>query len=146
MDGMTLLRLEHKRIASLATELAAIVNQPMPPEPLKFLAFRREFRMALAVHLAQEDWVIYPKLRADTRPEVRALATRFAAEALAFSDAFRDHGRQWTAVAIAADWPGFGKATLAMLVRLQQRIRVEDRELYPLADDAHCDLPLRKAG
>jgi hypothetical protein len=145
MDGMTLLRLEHKRIASLATELAAIVNQRMPPEPLKFLAFRREFRMALAVHLAQEDWVIYPKLLADARPEVRALATRFAAEALAFSDAFRDHGRQWTAVAIAADWPGFGKATLAMLVLLQQRIRVEDRELYPLADDAGCDL-LRKAG
>lgn len=146
MDSMTLLRFEHKRISSMAADLTEIVNQRMPPEPLKFLTFRREFGRTLGVHLAREDWVIYPRLFADARPNVRALATRLAAEALAFSDARRDYDRQWSTVRIAGDWPGFRKETLKMLARLKQRVDVEDRELYPLVDDAGHDFPLRQYG
>jgi len=146
MDSMILLRLEHKRIASMAADLAAMVNQRTPPEPLMFLAFRRNFSRILAVHLAREDWVIYPRLLADERPDVRALAARLAAEALAFSEAFRDYGRRWTTNSIAADWPGFCKETLAILARLERRVHVEDTELYPLVDDAGHDLHLRQAG
>ena len=146
MESMTLLRFEHKRIDSLAGELAAMVNRPAPPEPLRFLRLRREFSRTLAVHLGREDWVVYPRLFADPRPEVRALATPLAAEAAAFSAAFRDYSRQWTTVCIAADRAGFRKETLALLAGLRRRIHVEEGELYPLVDDAGRDLPLRQAG
>jgi|GEM_PF-557362 len=146
MESMTLLRFEHKRITSMAADLTAIVNRRMPPEPLKFLAFRREFGRTLAVHLAREDWVVYPRLFADARPEVRALATRLAAEALAFSEASRAYSRQWTTVRIAADWPGFRRETLQMLALLRHRVHVEEHELYPLIDDAGHDQGLRHVG
>jgi hypothetical protein len=91
----------------------------------------------LGAHLALEDWVVYPPLSSDARPEVRALATRLAGEALAFTAAFREYGRQWTTVAVAADWPGFREATLAVLARLRLRVHLEDQELYPLVDDGY---------
>jgi len=144
MESMTLLRFEHKQIASMAADLTAFVNHRISPEPLEFLALRREFGRKLATHVAQEDWVVYPGLLTHPNPRVRALATRLAADALDFSGAFRAYSRQWTTVRIAADWSGFRKETLAILARLQLRIQVEDRDLYPLVDDAGGDRhPLR---
>jgi hypothetical protein len=146
MDSMMLLRFEHRQIASMAADLTSFVNQRIPPEPLEFLAFRREFGRKLATHLAREDWVIYPRLLTDPRPDVRALATRLAADASDFSEAFRAYSRQWITVRIAADWSGFRKETLAILARLQLRVHLEDRELYPLVDGAGRDPRLLQAG
>jgi len=146
MESMVLLRLEHKRIASMAADLAAMVNQVEPAEPLRLFAFRREFGRILGAHLAREDWVIYPPLLTDARPEVRELAKRLAGEALAFTSAFREYCRIWTTVSIAADWPGFGKATRDILARLKLRVDVEDRDLYPLVADADNNPRLRRAG
>lgn len=133
MDDMTRLRCEHKRIASMAADLTAVVSQERPPDPLEFLAFRREFGRMLAAHLAREDWVTYPRLLADAGPRGRGLATRLAAEAQAFSEAFRDYGRRWTTVCIAADWLGFREETLTILARLLHRVEVEDREFHLLS-------------
>ncbi|HYI47787.1 MAG TPA: hemerythrin domain-containing protein [Allosphingosinicella sp.] len=140
MDGMSLLRFEHTRIASMARELTAMASQSMPANQLALFRVRAELRKALTVHLKREDWVLYPRLLASERPEVCALAKRLGAEAVAFSSAFRDYCRQWTTVCIAADWLGFRKETLAILSQLQHRIHVEDHELYPLVgdeDDVH---------
>ena len=146
MDDMALLRFEHRSIASMARGLAAMASQPMPANPLELFRVRGELRKALLVHLNREDWVVYPGLLASSRPEVRAHAKRLAAGAAAFSSAFRDYGRQWTTVSIAADWPGFRKETSAILARLQHRIHVEDHELYPLVGAAGPAPPQRRAG
>lgn len=146
MDDMNLLRLEHIRIASMARGLAAMVSQSMAADQLELFRVRSELRKALLVHLSREDWVVYPQLVASPRPEVRAQAKRLAAGAAAFSSAFRDYGRQWTTVSIAADWPGFRKETLAILAQLQRRIHVEDHELYPLVSVADHVLSQRRAG
>jgi hypothetical protein len=146
MESMILLRLEHKRIASMAADLAAMVRQAEPAEPLRLFAFRREFGRILGAHLAREDWVIYPPLLTDPRPEVRELARSLSDEALAFTRAFREYCRLWTTVSITADWPGFSKATLDILARLQNRVEVEDRDLYPLAIEADDNPRLRQAG
>jgi len=139
MDSMTLLRFEHRQIALMAADLTGFVNRRIPPEPLEFLALRREFGRKLATHVAREDWVVYPGLLADPDPDVRALATRLAADASDFSEAFRVYSRQWTTVPIAADWSGFRRDTLAILARLQLRIHLEERDLYPLFDRAGPD-------
>lgn len=144
MDDIALLRFEHKQIASMAADLTSFVNRRTAPEPVEFLAFRREFGRKLAIHLAREDWVVYPRLRTSRSPVVRALAARLAADAADFSGAFRAYSREWTTVRIAADWLGFRRDTLTMLARLQLRVHVEDRELYPLVDDAGRDPPLRR--
>jgi len=146
MDGMTLLRLEHLRISSMAADLAAMVDAPAPADPVSLLAFRRQFARTLGAHLAREDWVIYPRLLADPCPEVRALARGLSDDALAFTSAFRDYCRQWTTIAITADWPGFGKATRMILARLQHRIGTEDRDLYPLVAEAGEEPRIHHAG
>jgi len=147
MEDMTLLRLEHVRISSMAADLVAMVDQERPADPVRLLAFRREFGRMLGAHLAREDWVIYPSLLTDTRPEIRALAGRLADDALAFTTAFREYCRLWTTVRIAGDWRGFGKATRAILARLQHRVTVEDRDLYPLVADGDEGEPcLRRTG
>ena len=132
----------------MAADLAAMVDQDMPADPLRLLAVRREFGRVLGAHLAREDWVIYPSLLTDARPEVRALARRLADDALAFTTAFRAYCRNWTTVKIAEDWRGFGKATRAILARLEHRVAAEDRDLYPLVTGARDDAEprLRRAG
>jgi len=146
MDGMNLLRLEHIRIVSMADGLATLARQSSPGDRLDLFRLRRALSKALLVHLAREDWVFYPRLLASTRPEVHALARRLAVEAAAFSSAFQAYGRKWTTIIIEADWLGFRNETLAILVQLKHRIRVEDHELYPLADVADHDPGPRPAG
>jgi hypothetical protein len=146
MDAMSLLRLEHRRIESLACDMIAIVEQRNQPDPLMFFRLRREFARILTVHLKREDWVVYPRLLASPQPEIRDLARRLGAEVAAFSSAFLIYSHRWTTVCIAADWPGFCKDTLAILARLRHWIHVEDRELYPLVDKADHALPVLLAG
>lgn len=146
MENMTLLRLEHARISSMAADLAAMVDQETPADPLRLLAFRREFGRVLGAHLAREDWVVYPSLLTDPRPDVRRLARDLADDALAFTTAFRQYCRQWTTVKIAADWRGFRQATRAILARLEQRVAAEDRDLYPLVAGAGEQPCLRRTG
>ena len=146
MDGMDLLRLEHIRILAIADGLAAIARRSTPGNPLDLFRLRGDLRRALLVHLAREDWVVYPRLLASSRPDVHALAGRLVGEAAAFSAAFQAYGRKWTTASIEADWPGFRNETLAILAQLRQRIRVEDHELYPLVDDADQDPGPRHAG
>jgi len=143
---MDLLRMEHLRILAIADGLAAIARRSAPGNRLELFRLRGDLRRTLLVHLAREDWVVYPRLLASTRPQVHALAKRLAVQAAAFSAAFQAYGRKWTTASIEADWPGFRRETLDILAQLRQRIRVEDHELYPLVDDSGHDHRLRHAG
>jgi len=128
----TLLRLEHVRIAAMAADLAAMVNQPILADPARLCAFRQEFGRILAAHLAREDWSVYPCLLTDKRPQVRARAVQLAGDARVFTLAFGRYCRDWTTESIAADWTGFREATLILIAQLLSRVEVEDRDLYPL--------------
>ena len=141
-----LLRLEHIRIASMADDLAAMVDQPRLKDPARLGTYLEEFGRTLAAHLAREDWAVYPCLLTDKRPGVRALAGKLLDDALAFTTAFRCYCRDWTTESISADWPGFREATLLILAQLRLRVEVEDRDLYPLVAFAKPAPPLRHAG
>jgi hypothetical protein len=63
---------------------------------------------------------------------VRDLASSFCAASATFSTAFAVYGRDWTSHAIAGDWKGFQAATRALLASLDERIAMEENQLYPL--------------
>lgn len=132
MNEIELLRREHRLIYLMAAELAGFVREGEPPEPVRFLHLRRKFGRTLSLHLKREDWVLYPRLRAHARREVRDLASPFCAASAAFSTAFEAYSRAWTSVSIASDWKGFQAATEAMLDSLHDRIAMEENQLYPL--------------
>ena len=132
MDRIESLECEHHQLTAMAEELGGICAAFGPPEPLWFLQFRRKFARLLTSHLKHEDWVVYPSLLASIRPEVRAAASRFFAESMALSTAFRDYSHAWTTDRIDRDWAGFRIATRQILAGLLHRIHVEENELYPL--------------
>jgi hemerythrin-like domain-containing protein len=132
LNQIAMLRSEHQLIDLMAGELAAFIGERERPEPVRFLNFRREFGRALSLHLKREDWVVYPRLRAHARREVRDLASPFCAASAAFSRVFEAYSRAWTSVSIASDWKGFQAATEVMLDHLHNRIAMEENQLYPL--------------
>ncbi len=132
MHDIEILRADHVGIGWIADRLALMVDRPAPVKSLDLFQVRGELRRALLNHLAQEDWVIYPRLLASNRADVRVLAASLADGAAAFTAAFKMYSRRWTAESITADWQGFRKETLAILDALKRRISFEDNELYPL--------------
>jgi len=134
MDSIETLRSEHVGIGLMANSLATLAKGPIPSDCLELFRARGDLRRALLSHLSREDWVVYPRMLASNRPEVRALATRLAAGAAAFTSAFQAYSRRWTTPSITADWEGFRDETLAMLAALKRRISCEDDELYALVE------------
>jgi hypothetical protein len=136
MDDMEIFRDEHRQIAGLMNRFGDMLAEATPPEPLAFLHFRREFGRALSHHLKREDWMLYPRLRASPRPEVRNMAERLCTEIGAFEAAFAVYGRRWTSARICADWAQYRRESEAMILGLHRRILLEEQELYPLVDCA----------
>lgn len=91
----------------------------------------------LNVHLSLEDKSLYPYLENSTDDKVRATARHFACEMGSISDAFAKYINCYpTARAIEADPEQFIADTKSIFGALDNRIRRENEELYPLADAA----------
>src|SRR3546814_9618290 len=45
---------------------------------------------------------------------------------------------KWTGERVAADWPAFGRETIALFDILAARVEREERELYPLAETLYA--------
>jgi len=145
MDGIETLFAEHREIRLLLDRLERIVADSTQPDPLQFLHLRRELGRTLGRHLKKEDWLLYPRLRASGRPEVREVATRLCAKVGSFEETFARYARRWTSADISADWAGYRVETWPMIARLRLRMTLEEAELYPLVESAG-DTGLRLAG
>jgi hypothetical protein len=131
---LTEFRAAHWQLGALMDGLSAYIETDSPPEPVGFLHFRRDFSRMLIQHLKREDWLLYARLRASARPELRAAAARVHAEIGAFEAMFSAYGRRWTSARIGDDWQGFRQETAELLRRLRHRIELEEEELYPLLE------------
>jgi len=134
MDRVETLCAEHRQIRILAARLNEFIARSAPPDPVEFLYFRREFARTLVRHLKKEDWMVYPRLKASSRPWLRETAARLCSELGSFEEGFGSYTRRWTSDAISRDWPGFREETLAMVERLLRRMALEESDLYPLVD------------
>ncbi len=125
---------EHDELRELAAALLACVAAPQPDltalGKARWLLTRK-----LLAHLAKEDALLYPRLRASPDPRVAAVATRFAAEMGSLADRYRAYVAAWPAERIAGDWIAFGAATRQILQLLLRRIEGEETMLYTLIEE-----------
>jgi hypothetical protein len=134
------LRRQHDGALAIAGEISAIIER-MGDEPSRDDAYAATMLLAkltgvLRIHFAQEDKLLYPSLMASGRGGVAAVARAFVEEMgqigpafAAFSEKWRSHG------AILAEPALFRTECLALFAALADRIRRENEELYPLADN-----------
>jgi hemerythrin HHE cation binding domain-containing protein len=135
MEGAETLSDEHREIRALLDRLDAYLASGESPDPVPFLHFRRDFGRTVTLYLKKADWTLYPRLKASSRPELRAAAMRLCSEIGALEEAFGAYARRWTSSRIAHDWAGYRQETAAMIRLLDRRMLLEEQELFPLLGD-----------
>ncbi|RRN79370.1 hemerythrin domain-containing protein [Pseudoxanthomonas sp. SGD-10] len=85
-------------------------------------------------HLAAEDQVLYPRLARSGRADLAALSSRYQAEMQGLAEAFGRFVERWRVPArLQATPEAFRSDANTVLRALYERLRREDRELYPAA-------------
>lgn len=123
---------EHDAIAVAAKALERILA-PAKPNVIGALAARARMCALLSEHLAHEDAHVYPRLMAGSHVSTADIARRFATQYQSMVADWAHYLDEWTGEAIGADWPGFRRATSAMISVLRNRMEAENAVLYPTA-------------
>ncbi|WP_309661124.1 hemerythrin domain-containing protein [Sphingomonas sp.] len=134
MTNLSKLRRDHAGILTILAKFRHLIAKASPPPRLHLFALRHELSSLLVGHLKAEDWVLYPRLLADTDVTIAATAHAFCDEMGGLAAAYTQHCKQWTAESIAADWRGYCRESEALIDALANRILRENRELYPLVE------------
>lgn len=112
--------LEPQKLASAAAEVRGLLSTLMGK---------------LSLHLAMEDNSLYPRMEKSNDASVREVAKKFINEMSGVKPALEDFGRKWSESAIRADAAAFCSETKRLFAILSDRIKRENAELYPLADE-----------
>lgn len=132
------LRRQHDAALELVNDIMAAT--PASGQIETIAAYRIGLNLAkltglLRIHFAQEDKALYPLMTASAYPEAAVLATGFQREMGGLALAYFEFAKRWAAsAAIASDSDGFRRDCAAIFGVLDERIRRENEELYPLAD------------
>ena len=135
---MQRLRAEHAALVTLARIILDMVRVPHPPPPAELAAARGRLRENLVRHMKCEDWILYPRLMATGDQELMRITRDFEIEMGDLSADFIAYDDKWTGERVAADWPAFGRETIALFDILAARVEREERELYPLAETLYA--------
>ena len=135
---MQRLRAEHAALVTLTRIILDMVHAPHPPPAAELAAARGQLRENLVRHLKCEDWILYPRLMATGDRELMRITREFEIEMGGLAADFTAYDDKWTGERAAADWPGFGRATVAIFDILAARVEREERELYPLAETLYA--------
>lgn len=127
-------RLQHDEILVLAGQISDQLKKKPDAEMLRkqlsTLAGKVNF------HLAMEDKALYPRMQQQKGSAADTLAAKFAGEMGGLARVFTDYNNKWQVSAIRADVAGFSEETRKVFGALAHRIKRENSELYPLADEA----------
>lgn len=121
---------EHAALIEASDALMTLLRAPAP-DLVALDRLRWRMMRVLLLHLAQEDHLMYPRLRSSPDPLTREIAERFQREMGDLATNYRAYALRWGASAIAADWNGFRTESRKIIAALQRRIRREETELYP---------------
>lgn len=128
-----LYREQHGRIRALARPLQSQGGSELSAAELR--AALAKLAGAVKVHLRDEDANFYPVLSVSDDVDVRDTAIAFRTSMGGLAAAFNSFYERWVKPgAIEADRAGFLGDANIVLTQLAQRMDLEDRELYELAD------------
>jgi hypothetical protein len=122
---------EHESLDQMRRGLMELVEGP--PSPFEAERQLDEFEEAIASHRADElRWVYGPLLarRIGDDPQVGSSYRELVLET---EDAWARYFHKWKEQRIAASWATFGLETHQVLTRAGERMRLEERIIYPLA-------------
>ncbi len=127
---------QHAELVSLAKAVAAELDtRRLSVDPSAARRALAAFTGKLRVHAAMEQDALYPRLLASENPDVAKKARELDAEVGTLYATFFTYLERWSsAESIKAAPEDFGRETMMQLHLLGQRMKREDRELYPLVD------------
>ncbi|HEX3466558.1 MAG TPA: hemerythrin domain-containing protein [Candidatus Elarobacter sp.] len=126
-----LYREQHDRLRAQAAKMLAATSDA---EHRQLLA---QFAGQVMMHLKGEDDSLYPRLLSHPDPQVRAKAKELQASMGGLAMTFKTYYEKWIASgAIARDTRGYEAEMRAVIRTFAERMDLEDRELYDLADRA----------
>jgi hypothetical protein len=125
-------RRQHQELSALAEEVERTLDTA-DAQQLRRLLGRLSGK--LQMHAAMEENALYPRLLHHEREGVRAVAVRLRDEVGGVYSLVGAFVVRWhQAGAIEQDRAGFAKDVGSVFRVLRQRVEVEERELYPMAD------------
>ncbi len=147
MTNTDTLRRQHAEIMRLATDIADRVDLFSRSEDAYAISLGLAKLLGLLrIHLAQEDIHLYRAMISSGDPAAMTTAQRFAAEMGGLAQSFEDFAARWSSSAvIAARFANFSAEAYLILSQLARRVRREDAELYPLADELQAEPRYRVA-
>ena len=128
------LQQQHKDVLLEMRRLRVILQKASSPERADKLKVRlSSLAELLTLHLAQEDFHLYPKLLHSSDKRLKAFVSVLKSESGALAEGFDLYVKRWVfGDAILRDGAGFEKETESVLGALHKRIKQEERELFPL--------------
>ena len=127
---------QHELLRQFVGELLALVSGDTPCDPENLAASRWRLARMLLQHLALEERAVYRPLERDPRPQVVMLAYGFRRELDTSYARYEQHMAEWTRERIEAQWPAYVSAVRHMADFLLERLDREERELFPLVNEA----------
>jgi hemerythrin-like domain-containing protein len=129
---------EHSAILELATEILGTIAQRDFDE-IAVIKLRWRLAHGLAVHLAKEDKIIYPRLKQHPDAQIAELARRYESEMGGLSEQYQKYMTAWTGESIRNDREAFRAETRQILSVLARRVDKEEAELYPMYEASTAD-------
>jgi hemerythrin-like domain-containing protein len=137
MGSIDQLRLKHRELHRLAMAIVPLMEtERVADESTAIRLNLSTFARKLRVHLLVEDRFIYERLLRHSDPAIVAKATDQQRETHALRDRLARYTRHWTSTEAAIEEldAKFIDETTALLELASKRLDIEERELYPLAE------------
>lgn len=116
--------------------MATIARRSDPPGLEELNDARWRFSRALLRTVTLKDRIVYPRLRLHADPSARAVAERFCKSTEADYAKFAAHTRQFPPETVIKNWRAYAVAVRLRTAEVIDRLDREERELFPLLDDA----------
>ena len=116
--------------------MAEIARRPEAPCLTELNDARWRFSRTLLRTLTLKDRMVYPRLRLHADPAARAVAERYCQSTAADYAKFAAHTRQFPPDVVVSDWRAYAVAVRLRSAEVADRMDREERELFPLLDDA----------
>ena len=123
---------DHDEIDRLANALVVLAESGVP-DVTRALDLLWDLSGAVNDHLTYEDRTVYSRLIQSKHPQLSSAGVDFEASFIELRSDWQTYLSDWQAETLACDWPLFASETIAMMLRLRQRVSDETSLIYPLA-------------